>query len=87
MNTRLRRFWFRFEARSDSPLGYGVTAWTEEDARAILRSAVFEGQALPDAEVTSDIDASTLDAKHILPNMESPTWRGIWFPRGYAKPN
>jgi len=84
MTRSLRRFWFKFDAHPDSPLGYGVTAWTEDDANAILQSRVFSGGDVPVAAVTPDIDVSTLDAGHIRPNMESPTWRGIWFPRGYS---
>lgn len=84
MSARLRRFWFKFAAPTTSRLGYGVTAWTEEDAASILATRVFNGSPLPEAEVTSDIDVSKLDAGHILPNMESPNWRGIWFPRGYG---
>jgi hypothetical protein len=85
MNPRLRRFWFKFESDARSRLGYGVTAWTEEDAAAILSQEVFGGGSLPNASITVDVDVSQLDAGHILPNMESPNWRGIWFPRGYAK--
>jgi hypothetical protein len=83
--TSLRRFWFKFADHPDSPLGYGVTAWTEDDARAILQTHVFK-DGFPAGTVTPDIDVSGLDAGHILPNIESPTWRGIWFPRGYAEP-
>lgn len=84
MNAKLRRFWFKFKADRSSPLGYGVTAWTEDDG-AILRTEIFGGTLPPDAEITADVDVRTLDQGHIIPNMESPTWRGIWYPCGYAK--
>jgi hypothetical protein len=61
----LRRFWFKFENHPNSPLGYGVTAWTEEDAKAILQSQVFFGAPVPKAYIRVDIDVSTLDAGHI----------------------
>jgi hypothetical protein len=32
------------------------------------------------------VDVSALDSGHILPNIEPPNWRGIWFPRGFALP-
>src|ERR1051326_8428990 len=65
----LRRFWFKFGGHSDSPLGYGVTAWTEDDACAILSQQVFEGRPLPPFEIRQDVDVRALDAKHIAPNM------------------
>jgi hypothetical protein len=87
VSDKLRRFWFRFTADNRSSLAYGVTAWTEEDARAILRAEVFGGDLPSDPEITADVDVRTLDQKHIVPNMEAPAWRGVWFPRGYAKSN
>ena len=87
MGAQLRRFWFKFKGGAYSPLGYGVTAWTEDDAKAILASHVFNGRPLPDFDMQADVDLKTLDTKHVLPNMEAPTWRGIWFPRGYAEAN
>jgi hypothetical protein len=87
---QLRRDWFRFDdsapipGASRSRLGYGVTAWTEEDAMALLREAVFHGKELSGiAAVIADVDVSTLDPDHILPNMEPPNRRGVWFPRGF----
>jgi len=85
VNARLRRYWFKFKTKSGSPLGYGVSAWTEADARAILQQEVFRDLPLPDAELTADVDVRTLDQGHVIPNMESPMWRGIWFPKGYVK--
>jgi hypothetical protein len=90
---RLRRYWFRFDnaapnqAASLSPLGYGVTAWTQEDALALLGAALFGGGSpAVIAEIITDVDVSALDSGHILPNIEPPHWRGIWFPRGFALP-
>jgi hypothetical protein len=83
MTAKLRYFWFKSE-QFEHGLGYGVTAWTEDDAVALLRQKVFAGAAIP-VEITmaADIDLAHLD-KHVTPNMEAPTWRGVWFPRGYA---
>ena len=87
---KLHRDWFRFHdiasipAILRSPLGYGVTAWTEDDALSLLRDALFQGgKPSGVAAITIDVDVSTLDSGHILPNMEPPIWRGIWFPRGF----
>jgi hypothetical protein len=85
MSLPLRRFWIRFDSDARSPLGYSVTAWTEEDALNLVHAAAFDSdEKLPDSTIQADIDISLLDARHIRPNMESPNWRGIWYPRGYA---
>jgi hypothetical protein len=84
----LSRFWFEFEGDMHSlppgtVLGCGVTALDREDALSILASRVFKGSLAPIRSETSDVDVSTLDAGHILPNMDDPTLRGVWFPRGF----
>jgi hypothetical protein len=32
-----------------------------------------------------DVDLSSLEQKHVLPNLGDVTARGIWFPQGYDK--
>jgi hypothetical protein len=84
---KLRRFWFRFrDLPKFSGLGYGcgVTARDHNDAIDILGSTVFKGQTMPAiASVIEDVDVSTLDRGHVIPNMEVPVFRGVWFPKGY----
>lgn len=85
----LRRYWLRFaEPSHHLPPGFGygcgVTAYDYEDALTLLRERVFHRTTPPDpVEVIEDVDISKLDPGHVLPNMEEPTTRGIWFPRGY----
>jgi hypothetical protein len=69
----LHRYWFKFEG--EVGYGYGVTAWTEEDALNLLRLRVFAKRPMPRYVVAMDIDVSTLDPGHIR-----PTWR----PHPYA---
>lgn len=85
---RLHRYWFRFEGEPLSlppgiVLGCGVTAFTREDALHLLATHVFRGPIPPILSVTEDIDVSTLDAGHVLPNMHEPASRGVWYPLGY----
>ena len=87
MISKLRRFWFRFH---DLPkftpirLGCGVTARDYADAIEILGGTVFKGQTMPTiASVIEDVDIATLDPGHVIPNMEAPVFRGVWFPKGY----
>lgn len=89
----LIRFWVtlneegEIRARSSSPLGYGVTAFDRDDAIELLRADVFGGE-LPTVEsIIEDVDMSTLDDGHIRPNMETPAFRGVWYPKGFARPS
>jgi hypothetical protein len=87
----LRRFWFRFESlppyNALGP-GCGVTAYTYDDAIAILRAAVFKNEEVPPIrDVIEDVDVSSLDQGHVIPNIDPPVWRGVWFPKGYVLPS
>jgi len=84
---KLIRYWFRFKPfgkPAPLSLGCGVTAESSAAAISIVQAQVFRGQPLPPVEeVVEDVDVSTLDQKHVLPNMESPLTKGVWFPKGY----
>jgi hypothetical protein len=86
----LVRYWFKFDLTFDDPhpggvlLGCGVTAYSYDDAVALLKERLFVRHSFPKiTKVTENVDVSTLDQNHVLPNMEVPIHRGIWFPRGY----
>lgn len=82
----LKRFWFKFSAPplGSVNLGCGVTAYDYNDALKLLRDKIFAGREMPIiAEVIEDVDVATLDKNHVIPNMEAPVIRGIWFPKGY----
>lgn len=88
--TLLHRYWLRFDLQDPRPsvlrVGCGVTAFSREDALSLVRQEVFGGAALPPVvEIVEDVDVSALDAGHILPNMEEPVSRGVWFPMGYRR--
>ena len=77
--TPLRRFWFPVPGR----LGIGVTAPTLAEAReqAERVHATWPGAAALGAAI-EDVDVSTLDAGHVIPNMRPAVWPGVWFPWG-----
>jgi len=88
----LKRFWFEFDISEDAlrryssysglGLGCGVTAYSYEDALVVLRERLFKKDPLPPVRsVIEDIDISTLDPGHVLPNIGVSIWRGVWFPR------
>lgn len=87
---QLRRFWFEFDpAEEKEPSARvlrecGVTAYSYEDAIALLEDHVFVDAGLPQiSQVTEDVDVSLLDQDHIVPNMGIVSDRGVWFPLGY----
>ena len=87
----LKRFWVTFEFtdkdRAESVivgLGYGcgVTAYSLDDAVVIIKRDLFINASMPEIrEVVENVDLSTLDEKHVLPNIRPPADRGIWFPK------
>ena len=78
-HSQLRRFWFP----ADQGFGIGVTATTEAEAHTLAQEAATRylppGAVL--GSVVSDVDVSTLDAGHVLPNMGPAVVRGVWYPR------
>lgn len=82
----LRRFWFKFRRDRSKLLtvldmGCGITAYDLEDARKVLREEVFQvHDEQPVEEIIEDIDVSTLEERHVRPNMGNPAVRGVWFP-------
>ncbi len=75
---QLLRFWFR----TAEGLGIGATGFSEEDAKALARSAADRlSLSFEVLEVVADIDVRTLDQGHVIPNMGPPNVRGVWFPR------
>jgi hypothetical protein len=81
----LVRFWFEFE-RSSTPtilnIGCGVTAHDYDDALSLLRERVFMGREIPTiTRLVENVDTSTLDERHVLPNLGIASSRGVWFPK------
>ena len=82
----LTRFWFEFSVQPYSNPYFGVTAYNHEDALEQIKQRVFPLVELPTLKhYIEDIDVSTLDAGHILPNMYPPNYRGIWYPKGFSE--
>nr|WP_199078518.1 hypothetical protein [Pedobacter sp. ASV19] len=84
------RYWikFSFENYASIPygtrIGCGVTAINYQDAISIVEEKLFRNNPMaPIEHLVENIDISTLDVNHVLPNMGLPNIRGIWFPLGY----
>jgi hypothetical protein len=84
----LQRFWFKFVVGPTSATPEcGVTAYTFDDAVSVLRATLFAQGDMPEiGEVVANIDIRSLDRAQIRSNMESPLWRGVWYPKGHAFP-
>ncbi len=79
----LHQFWIEFETPSPLPQRFGVTALDLADALRLIDAWLGDRRRTPPppiARVIEDVDVSTLDPGHVLPNMLPPTWRGVWYP-------
>jgi hypothetical protein len=73
----LTRYWFS----TDGGLGFGVTAYSLEDAEALLAAAGYVApRDYHPSAVVENIDIRTLDQNHVIPNMGPPSSRGVWYP-------
>jgi hypothetical protein len=72
----LVRYWFHVK----HGLGYGVTAYSNEDARSLLATHWLPSADAEIVSVTENVDVRTLDQGHVVPSMGSPNTRGVWFP-------
>lgn len=76
-NPLLHRYWFR----TGSVSGFGVTAYSWEDARGLLRQNGWSADVLDEiTDVIEDVDVSSLDSSHVLGNLGPPNLRGVWYP-------
>ena len=85
-----KRFWFEFDidVAWNYPLGIGrgcgVTAVDLDEAIKIMDQKIFSEIKRPTIKrIVEDVDISTLDQGHVIPNMKAPIYRGIWYPLGY----
>jgi hypothetical protein len=78
----LTAYWIK-SPLPQAPLGFGVTAWSLDDALAIIRALDY-GRYLPDGlaglRVTEGITVADLDQHHVVANMGPIVVRGMWYP-------
>jgi hypothetical protein len=72
----LTTFWFR----TNPGLGYGVTAFSQREAEAMLRDYGYPKEWEVITEVIQDIKHCELDQNHVVPNAGPIVVRGIWYP-------
>lgn len=89
----MTRYWITFvNPKNDKATnwvgsGVGVTAPSLEAALKIIERQMFADEQMPKVlNCIEDVDVSTLDAHHVLPNMGLSVSHGIWFPQGFQHP-
>lgn len=78
-NPLLKTFWI--EAPGSNVAGFGVTAFSCEDAFELLHACGHSFS--PDdsqVRVTEGIRVEDLDQQHIMPNIGPLILRGVWYP-------
>jgi hypothetical protein len=64
------------------PLGFGVTAFTVEDAITLVKTEGFDiPQGLAGVQIQENVTFADLDQNHVVPNMGPMVMRGVWYPR------
>ena len=84
----LKRYWLIVSG--DDKLGpgnFGVTALTIDQAKSLLKNTLtsiawqhVSKEVIDKAEIIENIDVSTLDENHVLPNIGVVSRQGVWFP-------
>jgi hypothetical protein len=81
-NTWLTAYWI-VPPSPHGPLGFGVTAWSCDDAVRIIRAFDY-GRYLPEdlstLTVKEGIAVAELDQPHVVANMGPIAVRGMWYP-------
>ena len=72
---KLIRYWFA----CTPGYGIGITAYSRAKAE-ILANKIASDFKWKIMNVVENIDVSTLDQNHIIPNMGPPNFEGVWFP-------
>ena len=70
----------QFFFRTTRGLGYGVTAFSLEDAEKLLKEYDYPIPSVQIIEVIYDVKLDQLDQLHVIPNSGPMVVRGVWFP-------
>lgn len=73
-----KRLLIRYWVNWPGLFGFGVTAYSVEDALDLLADEGFDLGENP--EMISDIDIRTIDQNHIACNIGPVCFRGVWYP-------
>lgn len=78
-NPLLKTFWI--ECSGSAVAGFGVTAFSREDAFDLLNTLGHSFKPDdPQVCITEGIRIEDLDQEHIVPNVGPLAFRGVWYP-------
>jgi hypothetical protein len=78
LSTPLISFWIE-GTDPRGPLGFGVTAWSVEDAFALIHAAGFSIDS-ESAIVRNNVLPHEVDYSHVARNAGPAAFRGVWYP-------
>ena len=81
-DARLETYWITFPQDINLPIGLGVTAYSEEDAFALIQERGFDQWYVDATEilVTVGLSISDLDQSNVVPNIGPMQLREVWYP-------
>ncbi len=78
-NPLLTTYWIK-TPDPRGPLGFGVTAYSPEDAFMCIEQAGYSVD--PESCTLQEVhDFNALDERHVGANSGPPIFRGVWYPR------
>ncbi len=64
------------------PIGFGVTAFSLDDAIKLIRAEGYElPESLDQLQVRENVTFAELDPQNVAPHMRPMVMRGVWYPR------
>lgn len=76
----LTSYWITTPHRN-GPLGFGVTAWSLEDALNIIRGwGYMLSENTSSLDIRENITVADLEEQHVIKNMGPIVVRGLWYP-------
>jgi hypothetical protein len=79
-DSHLTAYWFQFPGQPWLRHSYGVTAYSLDDARALLAKRGLVPAHVEPIEVRDRVRIQDLDQGHVVPNCGPLVFRGILYP-------
>ena len=78
----LETFWISFPQDQNLAFGIGVTAYSEEDALALIKKQGVDKWFLDAREIkiAHGVRIEDLDQRNVVPNIGPLQLRGVWYP-------
>jgi hypothetical protein len=87
----LKVYWLTFPEDPKLPFGVGITAYSHEDAFALLAGQNIDWHLRAKRiAIREGVTVHDLDQHHVVPNMGPMQFRGVWYPCsniGFGAPN